>query len=101
MRTTIIIPDDLFSAADALAGRLGMSRNELYASAVADLVARHTADVLTARLDQIYGTQRSAPDPPLRRAQRNSLGGGAWWRADRLHGYLPSDQSLPHSETVL
>lgn len=51
MKIVISIPDDLFSAADALARRLGMSRSELYVAAVTDLVAKHSRADVTARLD--------------------------------------------------
>ena len=76
MKTAVSIPDELFTAADALAGRLGTSRSELYAAAVAELVAKH-ADV-TARLDRVYATEPSALDPGMRRAQRRTLGREAW-----------------------
>ena len=78
MKIDISIPDDLFSAADALARHLGMSRSELYAAAVADLVSKHSQADVTARLDQIYATESSALDPSFRRAQEKTLGGGAW-----------------------
>src|ERR1041384_6218880 len=49
MKTAISIPDSIFHDADALAKRLGISRSELYARAVADLVARHNGALVTAR----------------------------------------------------
>ena len=41
MKTTISLPDDLFFAAEALAAKLGVSRSEIYALAVAEFVAKH------------------------------------------------------------
>ena len=41
MKTAISIPDETFEAAETLAGRLGLSRSELYATAVAEYLARH------------------------------------------------------------
>lgn len=78
MKTAISLPDDLFAAADALAGRLGVSRSELYATAVAEFLAKHTESEVTARLDQVYSSEPSGLDPDLRRAQRSSVGRESW-----------------------
>ncbi|HEX6750364.1 MAG TPA: hypothetical protein VF092_23930 [Longimicrobium sp.] len=73
MKTAISVPDELFSAADALAGRLGMSRSELYANAVAEYLSRHIAEDITARINEVYASEPSALDPAMRRAQRRTL----------------------------
>lgn len=78
MKTAISLPDDLFSAAAALADRLGVSRSELYATALAEFVAKHNENQITARLDQLYATEPSRLDEPFRRAQRESLGKEVW-----------------------
>ncbi len=78
MKTAISVPDEIFSAADALAGRLGVSRSELYTTALAEFLAKHTATEITARLDQVYATEPSGLDAPLRRVQRQSLGADHW-----------------------
>jgi metal-responsive CopG/Arc/MetJ family transcriptional regulator len=78
MKTAISLPDDLFSAADSLAGRMGVSRSELYATALAEFVAKHTETEITARLDQLYATESSALDPAFHRAQRRSLADERW-----------------------
>jgi metal-responsive CopG/Arc/MetJ family transcriptional regulator len=78
MKTAISLPDELFSAADSLADRLGVSRSELYATALAEFVAKHSEDEITARLDHLYSSEPSTLDAPLRRAQRRSLGTGDW-----------------------
>lgn len=78
MKTAISLPDDLFSAADALASRLGVSRSELYATAVAEFLAKHTESEITARLDQLYAEESSTLDASLRRAQRRSLVDAEW-----------------------
>lgn len=74
MKTAISIPDDLFAAADRLARRLGMSRSQLYRTALAAYLEHHDEDEITARLDQVHG--RAEPvtlDPVLERLQRASL----------------------------
>jgi metal-responsive CopG/Arc/MetJ family transcriptional regulator len=78
MKTAISLPDELFSAADSLADRLGVSRSELYATALEEFVAKHSEDEITARLDHLYAAEPSALDAPLRRAQRRSLGAEDW-----------------------
>lgn len=55
MKTAISIPDALFDSAETLASRLGMSRSQLYATALARLLAEHERGQVTARLDAIYG----------------------------------------------
>ncbi len=78
MKTAISLPDDLFAAADALAGRLGVSRSELYATAVAEFLAKHSASEVTERLNRVYASESSALHPDLRRAQRRSVSPEAW-----------------------
>lgn len=78
MKTAISLPDDLFESADALAKRLGISRSELYATAVAEFLAKHQHAKVTERLDDVYGRQSSRLDRPLRRAQRDSLRSTEW-----------------------
>lgn len=53
MKTAISLPDPLFEEAEALARRLGKSRSQLYADALADYVARHDDAEVTRRLDRV------------------------------------------------
>lgn len=78
MKIAISIPDDLFRSADTLAERIGVSRSELYATAVAEFLAKHHGQRVTERLDQVYGTQPSQLDPKLRRAQARALRATEW-----------------------
>ena len=55
MKTAISIPDALFDSAETLASRLGVSRSQLYATALARLLAEHARNEITARLDALYG----------------------------------------------
>ena len=78
MKTAISLPDDLFESADELAARLGVSRSELYAEAVAEYLAKHRGEALTSRLNEVYGDEASGIDPALRSAQARSLGSSEW-----------------------
>lgn len=65
VKTAISLPDDLFTAAEALAGRLGLSRSQLYATALTRFVAEQERATVTARLDAVYA---QAPDDAAERA---------------------------------
>jgi len=54
MKTAISIPNPVFEAAEGLAARIGMSRSELYATAVAEYIARQRASGVRERLDAVY-----------------------------------------------
>lgn len=78
MKTAISLPDDLFESADELAERLGVSRSELYARAVAEYVAKSRDEDITARLNAVYAEVPSGVDPELRRAQGRSVRADEW-----------------------
>ena len=78
MKTAISLPDDLFRHGDALAKRLGVSRSELYARALEEYVGKHRADQVTKRLNAVYATENSRPDPKFVRAQRRVLQRETW-----------------------
>ena len=78
MKIAISLPDDLFASADQLAERMGLSRSELYARAVAEYLARHRDQDVTARLNAIYAEEESAIDPALRKAQARSVRSSEW-----------------------
>lgn len=78
MKTAISLPDQIFASADKLAKRLGISRSELYAQAVAEFVAKHTDTDVTARLNALYVAEPSRLDPAARRAQGRSLRDSEW-----------------------
>ncbi len=65
MKTAISLPDKIFHEADALAERSGISRSELYATAVAEYLARRNGDRITAQLDAIYGGATAPVEPEL------------------------------------
>lgn len=78
MKTAISLPDELFDAADSLAQRLGVSRSELYARAVAEYLAKHRNEDLTGRLNEVYADEPSGVHPSLRRAQARSVDSAEW-----------------------
>jgi len=60
MKTAISIPDRVFLSAEQLASRLGVSRSELYSKALAALIDKHRDDLITSRLNEIYGPGRES-----------------------------------------
>lgn len=78
MKVALSIPDELFESAESLGKRLRVSRSRLYATALADYVAKHQSRKVTARLDAVYATEDSRLDRPLRRAQARSLPRDSW-----------------------
>jgi len=78
MKTAISLPDELFQSADALAERLGVSRSQLVATALAEYLAKHQTQKLTDRLNAVYAAESSTLDPALRRAQARSLRADEW-----------------------
>ena len=78
MKTAISIPDRVFRSAEQLAERLGVSRSELYSKAIAALVDEHQDNLITSRLNEIYGPGRedSSLDPELALLQQRTLSRG-------------------------
>src|ERR1041385_4146605 len=79
MKKSISLPDSIFHDADALAKRLGISRSELYARAVAELVARHNGALVTARLDAIHAQHDARTDSSLAGPQARAIPREALW----------------------
>lgn len=78
MKTAISLPDALFKSGDTLAKRLGVSRSELYARALADFVAKHRATQVTQRLNAVYAKEDSRLDPALLDSQLLTLTRESW-----------------------
>ena len=78
MKTAISLPDEIFESADALAERLGLSRSELYATAVAEYLAKHRDEDVTSRLNDVFADEPSGVDPAIRSAQARSVGSAEW-----------------------
>lgn len=78
MKTAISLPDDLFTSADALARRLGVTRSGLIATALAEFVAKHKASRISERLDEVYGGTDSGVERSMSRAQRRVVEQSEW-----------------------
>ena len=78
MKTAISVPDELFERADRIAERLSISRSELYSTAVAEYLAKHRAEDVTAKLNEVYSKHTSGLPPEVRRAQARSIGKSDW-----------------------
>lgn len=78
MKIALSIPDELFESAEVLVKRLGMSRSRLYATALADFLAKHRGRKVTDRLNSVYRGEESRLEPAVRRLQRRSLDRDTW-----------------------
>ncbi len=78
MKTAISIPDEVFDAAEGLAERLGVSRSQLYSSAVAQFIAAHRSKGVTARLNAVYETEAADLDPAMMDLQNLSVPAEEW-----------------------
>ena len=78
MKTAISLPDELFGEADLLATRLGISRSQLYASALAEYVAKHRDSAVTDALDRVYASEDAAGDQAQNSVARAALRRSEW-----------------------
>jgi metal-responsive CopG/Arc/MetJ family transcriptional regulator len=80
MKTAISIPDPVFKSAEQLASRLRVSRSALYSKALKAFMEEHRDDLVTSRLNEVYGASEniSVLDPDIASMQRRSIGRGKW-----------------------
>ncbi|HET7272173.1 MAG TPA: hypothetical protein VFI90_13940 [Rubrobacter sp.] len=78
MKTAISIPEELFESAEQFARGRGMSRSELYTTALRHYLEEHRAGMITERLDEIYGGESDGLDPNVTRLQSQSLPEDNW-----------------------
>ena len=78
MKTAVSIPDHLFREAEAAARRLRISRSQLYATALSELLSRQEQQAVTDRLNDYYSKTPAKVDAELSRAQSKSVGKEAW-----------------------
>ena len=73
MKVALSIPDDLFKSAETLTKRLGVSRSRLYATALAEFIAKNRGRKITERLNAVYASEDSRLPLAVRRLQHRSL----------------------------
>jgi metal-responsive CopG/Arc/MetJ family transcriptional regulator len=78
MKVAVSIPDELFDSGETLGKKLGVSRSRLYATALAEFLAKHRGGKTTERLNAVYASEDSRLAPRLRRLQGRSLGEPSW-----------------------
>lgn len=78
MKTAISIPDTVFDEAEALAARLGISRSELYSTAVARFVEEQKSENITDALNEIYSVSDATLDPVLAHLQALTVPDEGW-----------------------
>jgi metal-responsive CopG/Arc/MetJ family transcriptional regulator len=74
----ISIPEELFESAERFARGRGMSRSELYATALRHYLGEYRSEMITARLDEIYDADSVEMDPAIARLQARSLPEDDW-----------------------
>ena len=78
MKFAISVPDQIFRAGERLARERGISRSELYATALNAYLGVHGAEAITARLDAVYAKEPSRLDPAVEASQHRLLADEAW-----------------------
>ena len=78
MKTAVSIPDNVFEDAERLASRLQTSRSKLYARALAEFLARHDDDRVTALMDQAVLEAGGKGDPFLEAAAKQVVQRAEW-----------------------
>jgi antitoxin MazE6 len=78
MKIAVSIPDQLFASGETLGKRLGVSRSRLYATALAEFVAKNRGRKITERLNAVYESEDSRLPRALRRQQGRSLTRKPW-----------------------
>lgn len=78
MKTAISIPDELFESAERFAQRRGLTRSQLYATALRQYLQDHRSEAITEQLNAIYDAEPSTLEPALAQAQTRSLPQDDW-----------------------
>lgn len=78
MKTAISLPDEVFEEAEELAARLKKSRSELYREALAEYIARHDPDAVTAAMNRVIDAVGPTSDPFGPAAARRALRRSEW-----------------------
>ena len=78
MRTAVSLPDDLFEQAERLAKQRNVRRDELFAEALREYVARHNPGAVTDAINRALESEALDVDPALRVAARGTFEQSEW-----------------------
>jgi metal-responsive CopG/Arc/MetJ family transcriptional regulator len=78
MKTAVSIPDPIFETADQLAKELGISRSELYARALEDLIRNRQREHITASINATLASLEPESQEFLDRAAQDSFARNEW-----------------------
>lgn len=73
MKTAISVPDPVFEAAEELAKRLGISRSQLYTTALTRYLDSLNDEAVTQALNEVYSDSPDTLDSALLQMQLQSL----------------------------
>jgi metal-responsive CopG/Arc/MetJ family transcriptional regulator len=78
MKTAISIPQNVFETAEKMAEKLGVSRSQLYVTAIKDYLDGHTDDSVTTKLNEVYAHTTSQLDLKLNKLQAKTISKDKW-----------------------
>ena len=78
MKTAISIPDTLFASAEHFDRQHGLTRSQLYATALRQYLQEQSRDAITDRLNADYAAEPSTLEPPFVSAQAHTLPRDEW-----------------------
>ncbi len=78
MKTAISIPDTLFASAEHFAQQHGLTRSQLYATALRQYLEEQRRESVTDRLNVVYAAEPSALEPAFVYAQISTLPQDEW-----------------------
>ena len=78
MKTAISVPDDVFEQAERLAQQTGRSRSELYSTALAQYLASHDPESVTAAIDGVVAALDQTEDRLPTNLARRTLTDVEW-----------------------
>ena len=78
MKTAISIPDEVFETAEKLAEEAGVSRSELYVTALRAYIEEQQGMKVMEKLNDIYGKEESKLDPVLKKLQSRVIRREKW-----------------------
>ena len=74
MKTAISVPNKVFESAEQFAHQKGLSRSELYVTALERYLKEHHEDRIMEKLNEVYGGETdSRLDPELQSLQTQSI----------------------------